>query len=118
MSGAVHIVHAIDTEGPLYESIEAKFERLSDLFDVGGIEPTLSNLKRLHPGAASARRACPRSVHGRASRRRWRESLSSGASTSLYILLLCPRHGTERSPGRQWPPGMGPINRSALAISH
>jgi hypothetical protein len=50
MSGAVRIVHAIDTEGPLYESIEAKFDRLADLFDVKGIEPTLSNLKRLQEG--------------------------------------------------------------------
>jgi hypothetical protein len=51
VSGAVHIVHAIDTEGPLYESIEAKFERLGDLFGVTGIEPTPSNLRRLQDGA-------------------------------------------------------------------
>ena len=26
----VLVVHAIDTEGPLYESLEAKFDRLND----------------------------------------------------------------------------------------
>lgn len=43
----VLIVHAIDTEGPLYESLEAKFERLKDLYGLTGIEPTASNLRRL-----------------------------------------------------------------------
>ncbi len=43
----VNIVHAIDTEGPLYESTHAKFERLSDLFGIVGIEPTHSNLIKL-----------------------------------------------------------------------
>ena len=28
----VHIVHCVDTEGPLYESLSAKFERIKDLF--------------------------------------------------------------------------------------
>ena len=30
----VIFVHAIDTEGPLYESVEAKFERIKNLYDV------------------------------------------------------------------------------------
>jgi hypothetical protein len=50
MTGTVHIVHAIDTEGPLYESLEAKFERLDDLFGIVGIEPTPGNLRRLQEG--------------------------------------------------------------------
>ena len=30
----VYIVHAIDTEGPLYESLNAKFERIEDIFKI------------------------------------------------------------------------------------
>ena len=33
-SAEVLIVHAIDTEGPLYESFDAKFDRLNDLFNI------------------------------------------------------------------------------------
>lgn len=43
----VLIVHAIDTEGPLYESVEAKFDRLNDLFGIDNIEPTINNLENL-----------------------------------------------------------------------
>ena len=42
----VVILHAIDTEGPLYESLEAMFERLLDLYGLD-IEPTRENLRRL-----------------------------------------------------------------------
>ena len=43
----VLIVHTIDTEGPLYESVKAKFDRLSNLFGINNIEPTISNLEKL-----------------------------------------------------------------------
>ena len=43
----VNILHAIDTEGPLYESIQAKFDRLTDLFGITGIEPNYLNLEKL-----------------------------------------------------------------------
>ena len=46
----VHIVHAIDTEGPLFESLSAKFERLRDLLGIEGIEPTRDNLRKLSAG--------------------------------------------------------------------
>ena len=42
----VHIVHCIDTEGPLYESFSAKFERIKDVFNIN-IKPTAKNLKKL-----------------------------------------------------------------------
>lgn len=45
--GVVLIVHSIDTEGPLYESIHAKFERLKDLFNIDFIEPNQKNLTKL-----------------------------------------------------------------------
>jgi hypothetical protein len=45
--GEVLIVHAVDTEGPLYESIQAKFERLRDLFGLTGIDATPENLEKL-----------------------------------------------------------------------
>ena len=47
---AVHLVHAVDTEGPLYESVEATFERLEEIFGVRDIEPTQKNLKRIQAG--------------------------------------------------------------------
>jgi hypothetical protein len=49
----VLIVHAIDTEGPLYESLAAKFERLRDLLGVEGIEHTTENLRKLTTGQVS-----------------------------------------------------------------
>ncbi len=44
--GKVYIVHCIDTEGPLYESLEATFQRLKNIFEID-IEPTEENLKKL-----------------------------------------------------------------------
>ena len=34
----VNIIHAVDTEGPLYEPLEATFERLSHIYQVKDIE--------------------------------------------------------------------------------
>ena len=42
----VYVVHCIDTEGPLYESLEAKFERLIDIFGID-LEPTKANFEKL-----------------------------------------------------------------------
>ena len=42
----VHFVHCIDTEGPLYESLNAKFERIKDIFNIN-IIPSKKNLERL-----------------------------------------------------------------------
>lgn len=50
MSAKVLIVHCIDTEGPLYESLAAKFERLRHLFGITDIAPTRENLERLRRG--------------------------------------------------------------------
>ena len=45
----VHVVHCIDTEGPLYESLNATFERIKNIFDIE-IEPSRENLKLLQKG--------------------------------------------------------------------
>jgi hypothetical protein len=50
MSGKVQIVHAIDTEGPLYESLTATFERLHEIFGISHILPTMVNLQKLQKG--------------------------------------------------------------------
>jgi len=42
----VYIVHCVDTEGPLYESLSAKFERIKDTYNIN-IKPTSKNLKKL-----------------------------------------------------------------------
>ena len=50
MTGTVHIVHTIDTEGPLYEPLEARFGRLEELYSVSGIKPSLDNFRKLQRG--------------------------------------------------------------------
>jgi len=42
----VYIVHSIDTEGPLYESLEAKFQRLDEAFNIK-LSPTKKLLEKL-----------------------------------------------------------------------
>lgn len=44
--GTVYLVHAVDTEGPLHEDLQATFERLKDRFGIQ-LEASLSNLERL-----------------------------------------------------------------------
>ncbi len=46
MTGAVYIVHAVDTEGPLCEGLDATFQRLEENFDVR-LPATRKNLVRL-----------------------------------------------------------------------
>lgn len=46
MEKVIYIVHAIDTEGPLYESIEATFERLNVLFGYQ-LEPSNQMLEKI-----------------------------------------------------------------------
>jgi hypothetical protein len=42
-------VHCIDTEGPLYESVEVTFERLRSIFQIE-LEPSIDMLRRLQAG--------------------------------------------------------------------
>lgn len=49
-AATVHFVHAIDTEGPLFESLEASFERLEELFPISGLPRTRETLRRLQNG--------------------------------------------------------------------
>jgi hypothetical protein len=46
----VNFLHAIDAEGPLYETVQAKFIRLKDLFGISHIEATSQNLEKLKRG--------------------------------------------------------------------
>ena len=50
MNKVVHVVHCVDTEGPLFESIEAKFERLGQIFGISGIDQTYDNFEKLRRG--------------------------------------------------------------------
>ena len=50
MTAPLYIVHCIDTEGPLYESLDAKFERLEELFGITDIDPTKDNYRKLQNG--------------------------------------------------------------------
>jgi len=47
MKKVVLITHCIDTEGPLYESLEAKFNRLQDLFGINHIPQTQENFEKI-----------------------------------------------------------------------
>lgn len=49
-NNVVYIVHSIDTEGPLYESLEATFGRLKELYGITNISPTRDNLTKLQKG--------------------------------------------------------------------
>ena len=46
MTAPLYVVHCIDTEGPLHESLTATFERLKTIAGVS-LEPTRENLRRL-----------------------------------------------------------------------
>lgn len=46
IEGVVYVVHAVDTEGPLYESFMTHFERVNESFGLN-INPSRSNLKKL-----------------------------------------------------------------------
>ena len=50
MTADVFIVHAIDTEGPLYESLEAKFDRLRHLFGITHLPKTRETFRSLQRG--------------------------------------------------------------------
>ncbi len=43
----VNIVHSVDTEGPLHESIKATFKRISDLYQINNIFPNKKNFLKL-----------------------------------------------------------------------
>lgn len=45
----VHVVHCIDTEGPLYESIDATFERIRDIFELE-LPSDVETLRKLQRG--------------------------------------------------------------------
>lgn len=47
--GSVFIVHAVDTEGPLHESLEATFKRIRDDFGVA-LSPTRKTLQAIRSG--------------------------------------------------------------------
>lgn len=49
MSAKVYFLHAIDTEGPLYESLDATFSRLDEIFGVK-LKPSCMTLKQLQEG--------------------------------------------------------------------
>lgn len=51
MRNNLFIVYNIDTEGPLYESLTATFERINETFGLS-IEPTITNLKMLQNGVS------------------------------------------------------------------
>ncbi len=43
----VYIVHAVDTEGPLYESLSAKFERIKNIFGIKTNIHTKKNFNKI-----------------------------------------------------------------------
>jgi hypothetical protein len=49
MARPVYVVHCVDTEGPLHESVEATFERLKSIFGLE-LEPSAGLLRQLQAG--------------------------------------------------------------------
>ena len=52
MASPVHVIHCVDTEGPLHESVEATFERLKAIFGID-LEPSVTLLRRLQAGTVN-----------------------------------------------------------------
>lgn len=50
MARLLHVVHCVDTEGPLHESLEATFERVRAMTGVS-LAPSRQNLAALQAGA-------------------------------------------------------------------
>lgn len=50
MEPTVYIVHCVDTEGPLYEDLGAKFQRLESIFGISQIQPTQENFEKICRG--------------------------------------------------------------------
>ena len=46
----VIVVHAIDTEGPLYESLDSKFDRINELVGKLQIKRTEKNFQKILSG--------------------------------------------------------------------
>src|SRR5688500_19609543 len=46
----LRVVHCVDTEGTLYESLEETFERLRAIYGVA-LPPTSENVERIQPGS-------------------------------------------------------------------
>lgn len=46
----VYVVHCVDTEGPLYEDLQAKFKRLESIFGISGLEPTRDQFDKILNG--------------------------------------------------------------------
>ena len=49
MEKILHVVHCVDTEGPLNETLEATFERLKHIYHID-LEPSEGTLKKLQNG--------------------------------------------------------------------
>ena len=47
MTKEVYFVHAVDTEGPLYESLDAKFDRIKNIYNVDIKIKSEENLNKL-----------------------------------------------------------------------
>lgn len=47
MNKAVYVVHAIDTEGPMYQSTQEVFKLLKEIFGIS-LEATKENLQKLY----------------------------------------------------------------------
>ena len=50
MPAKVYVVHCVDTEGPLYEDLEAKFERLENILGLPWPKHTFDEFERLKSG--------------------------------------------------------------------
>ena len=47
----VHFLHAIDAEGPLYESLDAAFERIEEIVGIKNLEKSKTIFKKLKNGS-------------------------------------------------------------------
>ena len=120
--GTVYFVHAVDTEGPLYEGLEATFQQILEHFSVR-LDPTWSNIEKLRgeliPLAGKERAISDFVREDRISRyneswdqidkmhetvmsKKWREKLKDGAGFPYVISWHCMDHvGFNYNPRRR-----------------
>jgi hypothetical protein len=55
MDKTVYVVHCVDAEGPLYEGLDAKFDRIQAVLGVSGLEQSWENFNRIMAGEVDLR---------------------------------------------------------------
>ena len=93
------IVHCVDTEGPMYESLDSTFNRVKDIFGVE-IEPTLKNLELLRSRKMNLGSGLDEPISNLVSTKRTSMNKTWGDIEEMLVKLNKPDF--RRSIGKNW----------------